>query len=132
MRLPSNLSLHVVCLIALLLLLDTFAQIFFKIGVTQLGEFPTGSLSNILYYSVQLAQNIFVISGVVALIFAFFTWLILISKVDLSFAHPMTSLVYATIPLSASLMLNEPLHWNQMIGISIIVLGVFIVSDEAS
>ena len=132
MRLPSNLSLHVVCLIALLLLLDTCAQIFFKIGVTQLGEFPTGSLSNILYYSVQLAQNIFVISGVVALIFAFFTWLILISKVDLSFAHPMTSLVYATIPLSASLMLNEPLHWNQMIGISIIVLGVFIVSDEAS
>lgn len=132
MRLPSNLSLHVVCLIALLLLLDTFAQIFFKIGVTQLGEFPTGSISNILHYSVQLAQNIFVISGVVALIFAFFTWLILISKVDLSFAHPMTSLVYATIPLSASLMLNEPLHWNQMIGISIIVLGVFIVSDEAS
>ncbi len=132
MRLPSKLSLHVVCLIALLLLLDTFAQIFFKIGVTQLGEFPTGSFSNILNYSVQLAQNIFVISGVVALIFAFFTWLILISKVDLSFAHPMTSLVYATIPLSASLMLNEPLHWNQMIGISIIVLGVFIVSDEAS
>ncbi|MBC7698750.1 MAG: EamA family transporter [Bacteroidia bacterium] len=132
MRLPSNLSLHVVCLIALLLLVDTFAQIFFKIGVTQLGEFPMGSFSNILHYSVQLAQNIFVISGVVALIFAFFTWLILISKVDLSFAHPMTSLVYATIPLSASLMLNEPLHWNQMIGISIIVLGVFIVSDEAS
>ena len=132
MRLTSNSILQVVSLIALLLLLDTFAQIFFKLGVTQLGEFPTGNFSNMCKYSLQLAQNIYIIGGVVALIFAFFTWLILISKVDLSFAHPMTSLVYATIPLSASLMLNEPLHWNQMIGISIIVLGVFIVSDEAS
>ena len=132
MRLPSNLNLQVVCLIALLLLLDTFAQIFFKLGVTQLGEFPTGNFSNMCKYSLQLAQNIYIIGGVVALIFAFFTWLILISKVDLSFAHPMTSLDYAIIPIIASFMLHEPLHWNQIIGILIIVLGVFIVSDETN
>lgn len=132
MRLPSNLSWNVIFLIVLLLLLDTFAQIVFKIGVTHLGEFPTENLFNIWKYCMQLALNPFVISGLVALCFAFFIWLILISKVDLSFAHPMTSLVYATIPLSASWILNEPIHWNQLVGIVIIVIGVYVVSDDAS
>ena len=76
-------------------------------------------------------------SGIpLALIFplflAFFTWLTLISKVDLSFAHPMTSLVFVTIPLSASWLLHEPLHWSQIVGVILIVLGVFTVSDDGA
>lgn len=130
MRLPTNLSLEVLLLIAFLLLLDTAAQIFFKVGVTHLGEFPTKSILDILKYIFLLGSNPFVGIGVAALILAFSTWLTLISKVDLSFAHPMTSLVYATVPLCASWMLNEPIHWNQIIGICFIVFGVFIVSDD--
>lgn len=132
MRLKSNLSGEVVALIMLLLLLDTFAQIFFKIGVTHLGEFQGDVMKDVLQYSFQLILNPYVIGGVIALIFAFFTWLTLISKVDLSFAHPMTSLVYATIPLCSTWLLHETLHWKQVIGIVFIVVGVFIVSDDGS
>ncbi|MES2180902.1 MAG: EamA family transporter [Pseudomonadota bacterium] len=132
MRLPTHLGWDVVVLIAVLLFLDTVAQIFFKIGVMHLGEFPTQSVSEIWHYCLQLALNPYVIGGVLALLFAFFTWLALIAKVDLSFAHPMTSLVYVVIPLSASWLLNEPLHLNQLIGILFIVIGVFIISDDAA
>jgi drug/metabolite transporter (DMT)-like permease len=131
LHIKSNLSGEVIVLIMLLLMLDTFAQIFFKIGVTHLGEFPDGKIADILQYSIQLIINPFVISGVVALVFAFFTWLTLISKVDLSFAHPMTSLVYATIPLFSTWLLHESLHWQQAVGIALIVAGVFIVSEES-
>jgi drug/metabolite transporter (DMT)-like permease len=130
MRLPSRLTWDVIALIALLLVLDTFAQIFFKMGVTHLGEFPTGNLADIFHYCVQMVFNPFVISGIVALFFAFFTWLTLISKVDLSFAHPMTSLVFVTIPLSASWLLNESMHWSQIVGIILVVFGVFTISDD--
>ncbi len=129
MRLPSQLSWQVIILIAILLLLDTSAQIFLKIGVMHLGEFTTRSFADIYQYSVRLAFNPFVLGGVVALFFAFFTWLILISKVDLSFAQPMTSLVFVTIPLCSSWILNENLNWNQLVGIALIVAGVFIVSE---
>ncbi|MEI8362482.1 MAG: EamA family transporter [Betaproteobacteria bacterium] len=94
-----------------------------------LGEFTTRSFADIYQYSVRLAFNPFVLGGVVALFFAFFTWLILISKVDLSFAQPMTSLVFVTIPLCSSWILNENLNWNQLVGIALIVAGVFIVSE---
>ena len=130
MHLKSNLTGETVVLISLLLLFDTFAQIFFKIGVTHLGEFPTEQLIDMLRYSFQLISNPFVISCVVALIFAFFTWLTLISKVDLSLAHPMTSLMYVTIPLFSTWLLNESLHIRQAIGIVLIVIGVFIISGD--
>ena len=123
-------SAQVIVLIALLLLFDTFAQLAFKIAVTKLGEFPTQNISVIFYYCLQLATNIYVIGGAIALIFALLTWLILISKVDLSFAHPMTSLAYVTIPLAATFFLREPLHWPQMLGIALIVVGVVVISDD--
>ena len=130
MQIKKLLSPQVVVLIALLLLFDTFAQLAFKIAVTQLGEFPTQNISVIFYYCLQLATNLYVIGGVLALILALFTWLTLISKVDLSFAHPMTSLAYATIPLAGTFFLNEPLHWPQMVGIALIVIGVIVISDD--
>ena len=130
MQIKKLLSPQVVVLIALLLLFDTFAQLAFKIAVTQLGEFPTHNISVIFNYCLQLATNIYVIGGVLALIFALFSWLILISKVDLSFAHPMTSLAYVTIPLAATFFLREPLYWPQLIGIALIVAGVIVISDD--
>jgi drug/metabolite transporter (DMT)-like permease len=130
MPIQSKLSIDVIFLILLLLFLDTLVQIFFKIGVTHLGEFPVENFYAIGKYTLQLVLNPFVVGGVIGLIFAFFTWLMLISKVDLSFAHPMTSLIYATIPLCSTWLLNEPFNWKQLIGIALIVLGVFVVSED--
>jgi drug/metabolite transporter (DMT)-like permease len=132
MQQVQKLSLSVILLIVLLLFFDTLAQIFFKIGVTNLGEFPLDSLHAIGVYTLQLAMNPFVIGGVTALVFAFFTWITLISKVDLSFAHPMTSLVYVTIPLCSSWFLSEPIELKQLIGILLIVFGVFVISEDES
>lgn len=132
MQISKLLNTQVIVLIVLLLILDTFAQLAFKIAVTQLGEFPTQNISVIWYYCLQLATNLYVISGVLALILALFTWLTLISKVDLSFAHPMTSLAYMTIPLAGTFFLHEPLHWPQMLGIVLIVIGVMVISDDES
>lgn len=132
MQIKKLLSPQVVVLITLLLLFDTFSQLAFKIAVTQLGEFPTQNISVIWHYCLQLAINLYVIGGVLALILALFTWLTLISKVDLSFAHPMTSLAYATIPLAGTFFLHESLHWPQMVGIALIVIGVIVISDDDS
>ena len=132
MQIKKILSVQVIVFIVLLLIFDTFAQLAFKIAVTQLGEFPTQNISVIWHYCLQLASNLYVIGGALALISALFTWLTLISKVDLSFAHPMTSLAYATIPLAATFFLHEPLHWPQMVGIALIVIGVTVISDDAS
>jgi drug/metabolite transporter (DMT)-like permease len=132
MRLPKHLNWDVIALIAILLCVDTFAQLFFKIGVMQIGEFSVHSAAQVQQYGFMLLSNAYIIGGVLALCIAFVTWLSLISKVELSFAQPMTSLVFVSIPLSAAWLLNEPLHWSQLIGIVLIVLGVFIVSDDSA
>jgi drug/metabolite transporter (DMT)-like permease len=131
MRLPKHLSWHVLTLIAILLLLDTTAQLLFKIGVMQIGEFSIHRAADLPLYGSRLVSNPYIICGVLALCIAFFSWLSLISKVELSFAQPMTSLVFVSTPLSAAWLLHEPLHWSQLIGIFLILLGVFIVSDDS-
>lgn len=126
----TKLNLNVIFLITSLLFLDTSAQLLFKVGVTHLGEFPVDSISSIAKYCFELLTNPYVLSGIIALIFAFFTWLLLIANIDLSYAHPITSLVFATIPLSSSWLFNELLNGKQLFGMALIVIGVFVVSDD--
>lgn len=58
-------------------------------------------------------------------------WLIVLSRVNLSFAYPMIALTYVLIPLAAWLILHEPpiplIRW---IGMGIICIGVILVAQS--
>ncbi len=131
-RAISSLTFSAVLLAFLLIALETSSQIFLKIGITQLGEFPTTSVAQAIDFIIFAVLNPFVMSAILCIIFSFITWLTLLSKVDLSVAHPITSLVLVTIALSAHFILGEPLNFIQTMGILCIVIGVFVVSDDAS
>jgi len=56
-------------------------------------------------------------------------WMIVLSRVNLSYAYPLIAMTYVLIPLAATLVLHEPpipaLRW---VGMAIIVVGVVLVS----
>jgi len=58
-------------------------------------------------------------------------WLIVLSRVNLSFAYPMIAMTYVLIPLAAWLILHEPpiplIRW---IGMGIIIVGVILVAQS--
>ena len=55
-------------------------------------------------------------------------WLIVLSRLDLSFAYPFLALSYAITPVLAWRFLGEPVSALRWIGITVIILGVVIVS----
>ncbi|MCL4459584.1 MAG: EamA family transporter [Chloroflexi bacterium] len=55
-------------------------------------------------------------------------WLSVISRVDLSYAYPMLSLGYVLVVVTSWLILREQVSLLRFAGVSIICLGVFIVS----
>lgn len=104
-------------------LLDTGVQIFWKIGVI---DIPDSVLPWDLLGAV-VERPIFLL--VLALMLAqLVNWLQVLSLADLSFAKPFTSLSYVTVSAVSFFWLGERLHMVQVLGIAIIIAGVWCVS----
>ena len=98
-------------------LLDTTAQLLMKTGIHHLFNF--GNPHFFLFWI-----------GVAIYLFNFFLWMKILSKIDLSVALPLASSSYILIPLAAVFFLHEfvsPIRW---LGLVLIVLGIYFVSQS--
>jgi drug/metabolite transporter (DMT)-like permease len=121
-------NLEVFFLFVLFILCDTATQIFLKKGATNLGEIPLDEVSHIFLYVLSILTNVNIVIGVMFVLIAFFSWLAILSKVDLSKAQLMNSLVYVTVPLASVFFLGETIVTEQLMGIILISLGALIAS----
>ena len=127
-KLKTKENLEIFFLFLLFILCDTATQIFLKKGATNLGEIPLDQLSHVLLYAINILTNVNIMTGVCFVLIAFFSWLAILSKVDLSKAQLINSLVYVTVPLASIFFLGETIHMTQMFGILLISLGALIAS----
>jgi drug/metabolite transporter (DMT)-like permease len=121
-------NLETFFLFLLFILCDTATQIFLKKGATNLGEIPLDEVSHIFLYVLNILTNVNIMTGILFVLIAFFSWLAILSKVDLSKAQLMNSLVYVTVPLASIFFLGETIQMTQMFGILLISLGALIAS----
>jgi drug/metabolite transporter (DMT)-like permease len=75
-----------------------------------------------------LVTSPYIILGIVVYGLATVLWLILLSRYDLSYIYPVTSLSFVIATLVSFLWLGEDVTWNRWLGVSIIALGVYVVS----
>ena len=127
-KLKTKENLEIFSLFLLFILCDTATQIFLKKGATNLGEIPLDQISHVLLYVFNILTNVNIMMGIVFVLIAFFSWLAILSKVDLSKAQLINSLVYVTVPLASIFFLGETIHLTQMLGILLISLGALIAS----
>ena len=127
-KLKIKANVEILFLFLLFILCDTATQIFLKKGATNLGEIPLDQLSHVILYILNILTNTNIIIGVVFVLIAFFSWLAILSKVDLSKAQLMNSLVYVTVPLASIFFLGETIHMTQIFGILLISVGAIIAS----
>jgi drug/metabolite transporter (DMT)-like permease len=103
--------------------LDTATQTLWKISAANLpADVTLGDTVGKLIH-----QPLFQLVGVL-LLCKLVNWLKLLEVADLSYAKPITSLSYVTVAIASVLVLNEPMHWLQVIGIVVVVAGVWLVS----
>ena len=121
-------NLEIFFLFLLFILCETATQIFLKKGATNLGEIPLDQISHTFIYVLSILSNINIMMGILFVLIAFFSWLAILSKVDLSKAQLMNALVYVTVPLASIFFLGETIQMTQMFGILLISLGALIAS----
>lgn len=115
-------------LILLGVLLNAGAQLLLKAGMVQIGQFEF-SLVNALPIGLQVMANPPIIIGLCLYVISVGVWLLVLSRVQVSFAYPMLSIGYIVNALAANYLFGEPLSSLRVLGIFIIIAGVYLVAQ---
>ena len=104
--------------------LDTVVQMTWKILAMNIPE-GLGLIPAVKFLIIQPS-----LYGLLILFAAqFFCWIIVLSKADLTYAQPFTSLSLVTVAVSAAVMFNEHIGAMRMAGIAMIITGVWLTSS---
>lgn len=110
-------------------LLNAGAQLMLKAGMGQIGHFEF-SVANLLPIGVKVMANPPIITGLVMYVVSVWVWLLVLSRVQVSFAYPMLSIGYVVNAFAANYFFGEPLTSMRMLGIFIIISGVYLVAQS--
>lgn len=103
-------------------------QVSLKMGMNQAGRIGAEALAQPLQVALRVATNPLVVGGLALYVLGAVAWLMVLSRVPLSFAYPVLALTYAFTPLLAWLVLGESVPSLRWLGIATICLGVYLVS----
>jgi multidrug transporter EmrE-like cation transporter len=129
MRKPLEMNLTLITLILCSILLSSFAQIVLKIGMSNTNVLAAIQSSNALEIIKAIATNISVIGGLGLYFASAAVWLLVLAKVDVSFAYPFVGLGFIITMLLAFFINGEVLSTTKVIGTLCIALGVAIIAQ---
>ena len=108
--------------LALIIGMDTFVQLFWKMAAVSLPETPSRQILDAL-----LQQPLFLL--VVGLMLCqLFVWLMVLGEADLSFAQPFFSFSRVTVCLASAYFLHERVAPAQAVGIALVCAGAWCIS----
>jgi multidrug transporter EmrE-like cation transporter len=108
-------------------LLNAVAQLLLKAGTNAIGHFQF-SAENILPVGMKLFTQPYIVTGTACYVVSLVVWLLALSRVEVSVAYPMLSIGYVINAIAAWYFFGEAVTVTRLIGIGIIILGVYIVA----
>jgi len=117
--------LHSLLLVLVAVVISVLGQLSLKAGVTQVGAI--GSDSPPLQTLMQVCTTPLIIVGLGLYVLGAAVWLIVLSRLDLSYAYPLLALNFVLIPLASWILLGEKVSLVRWLGILVICLGLSIV-----
>src|SRR5215831_11109707 len=109
--------------LAVAIALDTGLQLVWKTGIADLPD-----TSSAWETAIAIARNPIFILVVAFMAAQLVNWLKVLDHADLSYAKPFTSLSYITVCVLSVLLLGERIAPLQLVGIIVVVAGVWCVS----
>lgn len=121
--------LTTVMFISISICAGVLGQLVLKRGMTALGAQSLNG-TNIVDVALRMLLSPWVLGGLAIYVAGTFFWLMVLSRVDLSFAYPMTSLSYLLIVLSSWYFLGESISPLRIVGVVTIIVGVSLIAQS--
>ena len=115
-------------LILLTVLTNAAAQIMLKKGMLELG--PLSLDEGIVATVIRVIFNPWVFFGLSVFVISMASHLIVLSKVELSFAYPFLSLAYVVVAAYAYYVFKEDVNALRVAGIGLICFGTILISQS--
>jgi drug/metabolite transporter (DMT)-like permease len=111
-------------------MLNAVAQLTLKLGMRNIGyfDFHVENFGRVLR---AVGVNPHILTGLTCYIFSVAVWLLVLSRVDVSYAYPFLSFGYIVTALAAWLFLGEAVTVTRCAGIVVICLGVWLITRSA-
>lgn len=119
-------TLAVFCIAVFGVLLNALAQLSIKYGVSGLGDL--GFKTNFINSFAHLIVSPGILAGLLMYAVSVFVWMYVLSKVEVSIAYPLLSIGYVLNVILAAYFFSEPITANKIVGITIIIFGVFVLT----
>jgi multidrug transporter EmrE-like cation transporter len=104
-----------------------YGQIVLKWRVGQAGVMPDELVAKLGYVFRMLADP-WVIGGLFGAFLAFICWMGAVSKFDLSYAYPFTSLSFLLVLIFSAILFREPITVSKIISLGLIISGLILGS----
>lgn len=117
-------------LILIGVLINAGAQLLIKAGTTALGTLvsPSGPFATVI----RIVFQPYIFAGLVSYVVSVAIWIVVLSKVPVSVAYPMLSIGYVVNAIAGYYLFGESLNWSKLIGIGIIIIGVYMIARPAN
>ena len=110
-------------------LFNAIAQIFLKTGMTSLA--PLNASVSTFKTAQYIIFNPFNILGFICYGVSIVIWLLVLSKVEVSFAYPFQALGYILVTILAWMIFNEQINILRIIALIFISIGLIILAMSA-
>ena len=110
-------------------LLNAAAQLLLKAGTNAVGHFAF-RLDNLVPVGLKLAFEPHIMGGMACYAVSLVVWIMALSRAPVSIAYPMLSIGYVINAFIAYFWFGEPLASQKLLGIGIIVIGVWLVAKS--
>lgn len=116
--------LQTTLLILLNIVMVVSGQFCMKFGINKIGSFNSIPIGQFL---IKAFTAPLILLGIALYAVSAIFWIIILSKVELSFAYPMLSFGYVLILLVSWLFLGENMNFLKILGVIFISLGVILI-----
>ena len=108
-------------------LLNAAAQLLLKAGTNAVGSFEF-SMANAVPVGWKLATQPSIVGGLTCYVVSVVVWIMALSRTEVSIAYPMLSIGYVINAVAAWYLFGEAVGAQRMVGIGVIIVGVFLVA----
>jgi len=109
------------------ILFTVYGQLIVKWQIVNAGFFPADTIEKIFFLS-RLMLNPWILSSLTAAFLAFLCWLAVLTKFELTYAYPFTSLAFVLVLGLSAIFFNESVTGPKVMGVILIVAGIIIGS----
>ncbi len=104
-----------------------YSQLIMRWQVSCAGSLPEGNYEKLLFIG-NLLLNPWVLSSIVATFLAGVSWMLTMTKFEISYAYPWTALNFVLMLLLGVFLFNESFNLQKLVGTLVVVLGVVLIA----